>query len=177
MTGTGILALAGIVVNNNIVLIDTYQRLVSQGYDKLDAVIRTAAQRLRPVFLTTVTTICGLLPMVFQVNINFFERSVTYGGPISYWWVQLSTAVVSGLAFSTVLTLALTPVLLALPTVVRRQDTVLSNIAGFAKRAWANASTTSLPASKGLAWNAPHAHEISDASQDRKPDEPLRAAE
>ncbi len=177
MTGTGILALAGIVVNNNIVLIDTYQRLVSQGYDKLDAVIRTAAQRLRPVFLTTVTTICGLLPMVFQVNINFFERSVTYGGPISYWWVQLSTAVVSGLAFSTVLTLALTPVLLALPTVVRRQDTALGNIAGFVKGAWANASTKSLPASKGLAWNTPHAHEISDPSQDRKPDEPLRAAE
>ena len=78
MTGTGILALAGIVVNNNIVLIDTYQRLIASGFDQLDAIVRTASQRLRPVFLTTITTICGMLPMVFQLNVDFF-KSVHHG--------------------------------------------------------------------------------------------------
>jgi multidrug efflux pump len=123
MTGTGILALAGIVVNNNIVLIDTYQGLIAQGYEKMDAIIRTAAQRLRPVFLTTITTICGLLPMAFQVNVDFFTRTVTVGGPISYWWVQLATAVVFGLAYATVLTLTITPVMLALPEIAKRRWT------------------------------------------------------
>ncbi len=185
MTGTGILALAGIVVNNNIVLIDTYQRLVAQGYDKLEAVVRTAAQRLRPVFLTTFTTICGLLPMVFQVNINFFERSITYGGPISYWWVQLSTAVVSGLAFATVLTLVLTPVLLALPTVFRRQPTFVSVLPNAAQHGgkWLLAKATggTGPVSTKpdrRAWGTPYAHEISDETPTGKEsEEPLRAAE
>ncbi len=181
MTGTGILALAGIVVNNNIVLIDTYQRLVAQGYDKVEAVVRTAAQRLRPVFLTTVTTICGLLPMVFQININFIDRDVTFGGPISYWWVQLSTAVVSGLAFSTVLTLALTPVLLALPTVVRTQNTFVSALFGWMapilERGKAIASGRD---EKRLTWETPHAPAISSATDTNDTgdgEEPLRAAE
>ncbi len=115
LTGTGIVALAGIVVNNNIVLIDTYHRLREDGFSPDEAIIRTGAQRLRPVMLTTITTIAGLLPMVLQISINFFERTVTIGSPTSLWWVQLSTAVVFGLAFSTVLTLFITPAAIALP--------------------------------------------------------------
>ncbi len=115
MTGTGIVALAGIVVNNNIVLIDTYQRLRGDGFDVPDAVVRTAAQRLRPVILTTITTMCGLLPMMFAVNINYFTREMSVGGPVAVWWVQLATAVVFGLGFATMLTLLVTPALLALP--------------------------------------------------------------
>ena len=115
MSGTGIIALAGIVVNNNIVLIDTYQRLLSDGFSYKDAIIRTAAQRLRPVFLTTVTTIFGLLPMVFQVGIDPIGRDVTIGGPAGIWFQPLATSIVSGLAFSTILTLVLTPAMLALP--------------------------------------------------------------
>ncbi len=115
MSGTGIIALAGIVVNNNIVLIDTYQRLIREGFDYQNAIIRTAAQRLRPVFLTTITTIFGLLPMVFSVGIDFISREVTVGGPGGLWFQPLATAIVSGLAFSTILTLVLTPAMLALP--------------------------------------------------------------
>ncbi len=121
MTGTGIVALAGIVVNNNIVLIDTYQYLRRKGLAVENAVIRTAAQRVRPVLLTTVTTILGLLPMVFEITVNFASGTISHGSTTSDWWVLLSSAVVFGLAFSTMLTLILTPVLLAAPTVLRKR--------------------------------------------------------
>lgn len=120
MTGTGIVALAGIVVNNSIVLMDTFNRMRSAGIEVVDAVLRAAAQRVRPILLTTVTTILGLIPMAIQVNINFFDRAIVYGGITSIWWVQLSTAVIFGLAFSTLLTLVLIPTLLAMPTVYRQ---------------------------------------------------------
>lgn len=115
MTGTGIVALAGIVVNNNIVLIDTFHALREQGLDPREAATRTAAQRLRPVLLTTVTTIIGLLPMVFQIDIDFGAATVGIGNETSDWWVLLSSAIVFGLAFATLLTLVLTPVMLAAP--------------------------------------------------------------
>lgn len=115
MTGTGVVALAGIVVNNNIVLIDTFQRLVKDGRSAHDAAVMTAAQRMRPILLTTGTTICGLLPMVVQLNINFADGTISRGGPASEWWVPLSTAVVFGLGFSTLITLIVTPVWLAAP--------------------------------------------------------------
>lgn len=114
--GTGIVTLAGIVVNNNIVLIDTFHRLRGLGMSVDEAVVRTASQRLRPVMLTTITTIFGLLPMVFQINANFASAQLSIGGPASEWWVQLSSAVVWGLGFSTLLTLLLTPVLLGAPS-------------------------------------------------------------
>ena len=106
MTGVGIISLAGIVVNNNIVLIDTYAQLKRAGMAPLEAVVRTGAQRLRPVMLTTVTTIGGLMPMVFQLNIDFFARDFSQGAPATQWWVQLATAVAFGLGFATLLTLA-----------------------------------------------------------------------
>ena len=114
MTGIGIVSLAGIVVNNNIVLIDTYAQLRKRGMDALEAVVRTGAQRLRPVMLTTVTTMLGLLPMMLQMNINFITRDVNVGAPSTQWWVQLATAVFFGLGFATILTLLVTPSLLAL---------------------------------------------------------------
>ena len=114
--GTGVVTLAGIVVNNNIVLIDTFQRLRGLGMAVDEAIVRTAAQRLRPVMLTTITTIFGLLPMVFQINADFSNGTLSIGGPASEWWVQLSSAVVWGLGFSTLLTLVLTPVLLGAPS-------------------------------------------------------------
>ncbi|WP_297733970.1 efflux RND transporter permease subunit [uncultured Maricaulis sp.] len=114
--GTGVVTLAGIVVNNNIVLIDTFQRLRGLGMSVDEAIVRTAAQRLRPVMLTTITTIFGLLPMVFQINADFAHGTLSIGGPASEWWVQLSSAVVWGLGFSTLLTLLLTPVMLGAPS-------------------------------------------------------------
>ncbi len=115
MSGVGVIALAGIIVNNNIVLIDTFDHLRKLYGDKMDVrelILRTGAQRLRPVLLTTVTTVVGLMPMVLQINIDFAAREVSVGAPSTQWWVQLSTAVVSGLMFSTVLTLIVTPSLL-----------------------------------------------------------------
>ena len=114
MTGVGIITLAGIVVNNNIVLIDTYDRLRDGGMPPLEAVVRTGAQRLRPVMLTAVTTVLGLMPMVMGLNIDLFTREVSQGAPSTQWWIQLSTAVVSGLTFATVLTLIVTPCMLAM---------------------------------------------------------------
>ncbi len=113
MTGVGIISLAGIVVNNNIVLIDTYARLKESGMDAYEAITQTVAQRLRPVMLTTITTVVGLLPMVFMVNIDFANRSVDIGDPSGSFWVDLAIAVSFGLLFATVLTLLLTPCLLA----------------------------------------------------------------
>ena len=109
MSGIGIIALAGIVVNNNIVLIDTFDRLKKSSASVRDAILKTGAQRLRPVMLTTMTTILGLLPMVLQTNIDFVTRKVSIGAPSTQYWVQLSTAIVFGLAFATLLTLVVTP--------------------------------------------------------------------
>ncbi len=112
MSSVGVITLAGIVVNNNIVFIDTYNVLRSRGAAAYDAVLRTCAIRLRPVLLTTVTTIIGLLPMVLGININLLERQVSIGAPSSQWWIQLASSVAGGLAFATLLTLFLTPSLL-----------------------------------------------------------------
>nr|WP_319386976.1 efflux RND transporter permease subunit [uncultured Roseibium sp.] len=115
MTGTGVVALAGIVVNNAIVLIDTYNRFRHDGFDPLDAILKTSGQRIRPILLTTVTTIVGLVPMATAVNLDFFSKTIAVGGITAIWWIQLSTAVISGLAFSTILTLVMIPVMIALP--------------------------------------------------------------
>ncbi|WP_153769393.1 efflux RND transporter permease subunit [Labrenzia sp. CE80] len=117
MTGTGVVALAGIVVNNAIVLIDTFNRFREDGLEPLDAILKTSAQRIRPILLTTITTIAGLIPMATKVNFDFFNQVTAYGGITAVWWVQLSTAVISGLAFSTILTLIMIPVMIALPSV------------------------------------------------------------
>jgi multidrug efflux pump len=109
MGGIGVIALAGIVVNNNIVLIDTFDRLKHETGNIMDAIILTGAQRMRPVLLTTVTTMLGLLPMAMQLNIDFFTRQITYGAPSTQMWVQLATSIFFGLGFATVLTLIVTP--------------------------------------------------------------------
>jgi len=120
MTGIGVIALAGIVVNNNIVLIDTFHRLRNDGVALKEAIIRTGAQRLRPVVLTTLTTVAGLLPMALAVNIDFISRELVIGSPYSILWVDLALAVVFGLSFATLLTLVMTPCMLALPDVTYR---------------------------------------------------------
>ena len=113
MTGTGIVALAGIVVNNNIVLIDTYQEY-SQYMPRTEAITRTAEARIRPVLLTTITTMAGLAPMMFGLSLDFFGGGYSIDSPTALWWKQLATAVVFGLGIATVLTLIFTPSMLAL---------------------------------------------------------------
>ncbi len=113
MTGTGIVALAGIVVNNNIILIDTYQEY-ARYMSRIEAIVRTAEARIRPVLLTTITTMAGLMPMMFGISFDFANGGYTIDSPTALWWKQLATAVVFGLGVATVLTLVLTPALLAL---------------------------------------------------------------
>lgn len=114
MGGLGIITLTGIVVNNNIVLIDTYNVLRAGGASPLDAVLRTCVQRARPVLLTKITIILALLPMVFEVNVDLIHRDISIGGNSGAFWSQLATAVVAGAAFATMLTLLFTPALLLL---------------------------------------------------------------
>ncbi len=113
MTGTGIVALAGIVVNNNIVLIDTYQEY-SRYMPKIEAIVRTAEDRIRPVLLTTITTMAGLTPMMFGLSLDFINGGYTINSPTAQFWTNLATAVVFGLGIATVLTLIFTPAMLAL---------------------------------------------------------------
>lgn len=112
MSGVGLIALAGIVVNNNIVLIDSYNEYRGQGWSPTEAAVAAGTVRLRPVLLTALTTVLGLAPMVAELNLDILNRSVEVGSPSTQWWVQLSTSIVGGLAFATLLTLVLTPVLL-----------------------------------------------------------------
>jgi multidrug efflux pump len=116
MTGIGIIALAGVVVNNNIVLIETYDMLRHEGMDKLEAVLQTCRERARPVVLTAVTAILGVLPIAFGLNLEIMNHETTYGAPSTQWWISLSSAIVFGLAFSTILTLVVTPSLLMIVT-------------------------------------------------------------
>ncbi len=112
MSGIGVIALAGIVVNNNIVLLDTYKTLRMEGEKIKEAILRTGAQRLRPVMLTTLTTFFGLVPMAIGLNINFLDFEINFGSPSSQWWLQLSNAIVFGVMFSFILTLIITPCLI-----------------------------------------------------------------
>jgi multidrug efflux pump len=122
MLGTGVVALFGVVVGHNIVLVDTYYTLRRSGhYEADDAAVRAAAQRFRPVLLTTLVTVAGLLPLMFQIHPDFRNGHIEYKAPGSEWWVQLSASVVWGLSFATLLTLVLTPVMLAAPKVYSRR--------------------------------------------------------
>ena len=126
MMGTGIVALAGVVVGHNIVLVDTFYQLRRSGHEADDAAVRAATQRFRPVMLTTVVTVIGLLPLMFQLHPDFRAGGFDYKAPGSEWWVQLSATVVFGLTFATVLTLFLTPVALAAPKVLSAQLAAIS---------------------------------------------------
>jgi multidrug efflux pump len=109
MCGLAIIVLAWVVVSNNIIFIDTYNLLKKEGYGVIEALQLTGAQRFRPILLTVGTTVLGLIPMVFAMNIDFLGREVTFDAPSSQWWTQLSTAIAGGLSFATVLTLFFTP--------------------------------------------------------------------
>ena len=114
MCGLGVISLAGIVVNNNIVLIDTYNEYRRRGYAARHAAFRAGLVRFRPVVLTAITTILGLLPMVFQLTIKILDREVLVGAPSSQWWTQLSSSIAGGLTFATILTLVATPAMLVI---------------------------------------------------------------
>ena len=122
LTGIGIVALSGIIVNNNIVLIDTFNYLKAKHGDWTleEIIVQTVVQRLRPVFLTTFTTGFGLLPLAMHVSVDLINAEIEVGGPITSQWVSLASAIVFGLSFATILTLIVTPAMLALPDALRK---------------------------------------------------------
>ena len=123
LTGVGIVALAGIVVNNNIVLIDTYNylRRENRALTAAEAVFKAAKSRFRPVMLTTVTTVVGLLPLANGYSVDIINRNWEAGGMVSSWWQPLASAIVNGLLLATVLTLLLTPAMLLLPEIISKR--------------------------------------------------------
>ena len=129
MSGIGFIALAGVVVNNNIVLIDTYDRLREEGWDKYDAVLQTCRERARPVVLTAVSAILGVLPIAFGLGLEIFHHETTINAPSTQWWIALSSAIVFGLSFATVLTLVVTPSMLMVFTRNNKK-------AGETRRSW-----------------------------------------
>ncbi|SLN58957.1 efflux RND transporter permease subunit [Pseudooctadecabacter jejudonensis] len=198
MTGTGIVALAGIVVNNNIVLIDTYQEY-ERYMPRTEAITRTAEDRIRPVLLTTITTMAGLAPMMFGLSLDFIGGGYSVDSPTSLWWKQLATAVVFGLGIATVLTLIFTPSMLALrvwvTTYARWLGQLLAKLSmgrsSRAARDWALARDAKRVKAPEIIWGDPDApHDVTEldanvepeASDDGdntpdRPHPPLQAAE
>jgi multidrug efflux pump len=196
MTGTGIVALAGIVVNNNIVLIDTFQEY-ARYMPQIEAITRTAQDRIRPVLLTTITTMAGLAPMMFGLSLDFVNGGYAFDSPTALWWKQLATAVVFGLGIATVLTLVFTPAMLALRvwlgTYALWGAQLLAKLSlGRSSRAaqdWALARTASRLAHSEIVWPDEREKSPAQVSQTTAPKEetadsatrvegsPLRAAE
>ncbi|KNX41612.1 Toluene efflux pump membrane transporter TtgE [Roseovarius tolerans] len=200
MTGTGIVALAGIVVNNNIVLIDTYQDY-ARYMPRISAITRTAQDRIRPVLLTTITTMAGLAPMMFGLSLDFFNGGYAFNSPTALWWKQLATAVVFGLGIATVLTLIFTPAMLALRVwattyvlwCARLMAMLSMGRSSRAARDWALQRAARRMAGTELVWpdesaprpgyveeettEAPHLDDLKRVLDERAPKPPLRAAE
>ena len=109
MTGIGVISLAGVVVNNNIVLIDYINVLRRRGFDRREAIIRAGLRRFRPVTLTAITTILGLIPLTFGFGFDIYSFSFTASGQSAEFWKSMGVAVIFGLAFATVLTLVIVP--------------------------------------------------------------------
>ena len=123
MAGLGIIAIAGVVVSNNIVLIDTFQELINkQKMEVLEAVKKTALSRLRPVLITTTTTIMGLIPMMFNFNIDFAHLDILINSPSGQWWEEMATTIAGGVFFSLLLTLTFTPAMLAIKAPKDEED-------------------------------------------------------
>ena len=114
MTGVGVISLAGVVVNNTIVLVDYYNQLKAKGLPPREALVQTGLTRFRPVMLTAITTILGLLPMATGVSIDFRKLAWNIGGESSQWWGPMAVAVIFGLGVATLLTLVVAPVLVSL---------------------------------------------------------------
>jgi len=190
MTGTGIVALAGIVVNNNIVLIDTYQDY-ARYMPRIKAITRTAQDRIRPVLLTTTTTMAGLAPMMFGLSLDFINGGYAFNSPTALWWKQLATAVVFGLGIATVLTLVFTPAMLALRVwattymlwIARALAALSMGRTSATARDWALARAARRARQTELVWPdergadaPPRPEELEEGPRETDPS-PLRAAE
>jgi multidrug efflux pump subunit AcrB len=113
MTGIGVISLAGVVVNNNIVLIDYINILRRRGHSIREAAINAGIRRFRPVTLTALTTILGLIPLTFGFGFDFYSFTLESGGVDADFWRSMGVAVIFGLMFGTILTLVIVPVMYA----------------------------------------------------------------
>lgn len=147
MSGIGVIALSGVVVNNNIVLIDTYDRLREGGMNKYDAIIQTCRERARPVLLTAISAVLGVLPIAFGLGLELSHHEVTFNAPSTQWWVSLSSAIVYGLSFATVLTLIVTPAALMLFTREKRPE---DGKRSWISRLWRKRETESIAGTASL---------------------------
>ncbi len=109
MTGIGVISLAGVVVNNAIVLLDYVEQLRERGFSMYDALIEAGLTRFRPVIITALTTILGLVPMAAGISFDFGKGEMVFGSQSAQWWGPMAVAVIFGLAVATVLTLVLVP--------------------------------------------------------------------
>ncbi len=109
MTGVGVISLAGVVVNNAIVLIDYTNKLRARGFSLQEAIVGAGATRLRPVLLTAITTILGLVPMITGISFDFHNLSIAWVSESSQWWRSMAVVVAWGLTIATVLTLVVVP--------------------------------------------------------------------
>jgi CzcA family heavy metal efflux pump len=121
MTGVGVISLAGVVVNNAIVLIDYFEQLKRSGMATREALVTAGLTRFRPVLLTAVTTILGLLPMAVGVSFDFFNMELVTKSESAQWWGPMAVAVIFGLLVATLLTLVVVPVLCSLQDGARRR--------------------------------------------------------
>ena len=120
--GIGVISLAGIVVNNNIILIDAYNFIHKKNNNDNDiksSILKACAQRLRPIFLTTITTMLGLIPLALDLSIDPINRTIEYNSFTSSFWAPLAQCIVYGLSFSAILTLIVTPCLIVMPSHVK----------------------------------------------------------
>jgi multidrug efflux pump subunit AcrB len=124
MTGIGVISLAGVVVNNAIVLIDYINLLRKNGMELTDALMTAGTVRFRPVMLTAITTILGLTPMAIGVSFDFRSLTLQIGGEMAVWWGPMAVAVIFGLAVATLLTLIVVPVLYSIAETFSFQNMV-----------------------------------------------------
>lgn len=136
MTGLGVISLAGVVVNNAIVLLDYVQQLRERGMEVHDALVEAGLTRFRPVMLTAITTTLGLAPMAIGVSIDFTRMRLVIGSTSAQWWGPMAVAVIFGLSFATVLTLIMVPTLYSIV------DELQGVFSGSRRKAAARAATT-----------------------------------
>jgi multidrug efflux pump len=116
----GIIAVAGVVVKNGILIIDYTDNRIASGMDKMEAIVQAGATRLTPVLLTALSTILGLVPLAIGLNFNFaslFTRlnpQIYFGGDSAAFWNPLAMTIIFGLSFATVLTLVVVPSMYAI---------------------------------------------------------------
>ena len=114
MSGIGVISLAGVVVNNAIVLIDFINIQVRKGLEIEEAIVEACKTRFRPVLLTAITTVIGLLPMGFAISFDFHTFTLNFGSESAQWFKSMAWAIIFGLSFATLLTLIMVPVLILL---------------------------------------------------------------